>query len=114
MGVRRCHRRAYRQRYMQAYRKPYRTAYRRAYTRCHNVRVRVGKSFKSFNDQVSSIRVFGHRHGRCYRHRTCRNFCYNVPTGNEKRKKAAEKKMKERVAKQKEKVKKAESKHKES
>merc|ERR1719284_1149816 len=103
----RCHTVRYRQRFRQAYRK----AYRQAYTRCrwvHTTRRHV-----SFNDQVSSIRVYGHKARRCYRHRTCRHYCYMVPDGSEKRKKAAEKKMKESVGKKKEKAKKAELKHKE-
>merc|ERR1711988_439533 len=84
----RCHTVRYRQRFRQAYRK----AYRQAYTRCRWVHTR---RHVSFNDQVSSIRVYGHKARRCYRHRTCRHYCYMVPDGSEKRKKAAEKKMKE-------------------
>merc|ERR1719284_484076 len=72
---------------------------------------------RSWNDQISSIRVAGLSGTRChtvrYRQRTCRHYCYMVPDGSEKRKKAAEKKMKESVGKKKEKAKKAELKHKE-
>merc|ERR1712100_635433 len=64
-------------------------------------------------DQVSSIRVYGHKSRRCYIHRKCHHHCYLVPDGSEKRKKAAEKKMKETVSKKKEKAKKMEKKQKE-
>merc|ERR1711904_737810 len=67
---------------------------------CKRVCTKVG-GHKSFNDQISSIRVYGKR--SCRRHRVCRNHCYVVPDGSERRKKAGEKKVQERVAKNKEK-----------
>merc|ERR1711939_1021979 len=116
--------------YRKRIRKAYKKAYKQAYTKCRWVGVRVTARRRvrvtarrraarrrvkhvSFNDQISSIRVFGHKHRRCYRTRHCRHYCYNVPDGSEKRKKAAEKKMKETVAKRKEKAAKAEKKQKE-